>query len=194
MSGQFHWDGNCAGTPEYGTIELLQSGLITQQYAKFEKYFSEFDIKPKNTPVCLYADRFRGTKYGRANPRFDVLELYCYADANLQLPRSRGCYMVGLNGAWIEMKSNVPILLLAFDQDEGCCSLLRRLRKPVTTLDVRVVKYSQPALFVNSTPLRCGLCGVACRVDFRDSHLRPPLVNLSRLDHVLSQQGHAAAR
>jgi hypothetical protein len=167
----------------------------------FEKYFSEFDIKPQNIPVrtenkelvnasdedhslarnlpypslvasmgyvatwtkpgfmmahsalasvmtkwpiehfrialgvrmCLYADRFRGTKYGRANPRFDVLELYCYADANLQLPRSRGCYMVGLNGAWIEMKSNVPILLLAFDQDEGCCSLLRRLRKPVTT-------------------------------------------------------------
>ena len=50
--------------------------------------------------MCLHADRYRGTKYGRANARFDVSELYCYADANLQLPKSRGCYMVGLNGAW----------------------------------------------------------------------------------------------
>jgi hypothetical protein len=50
--------------------------------------------------MCLHADRYRGTKYGRANARFDVPELYCYADANLQLPKSRGCYMVGLNGAW----------------------------------------------------------------------------------------------
>ena len=38
--------------PEHGTIELLQIWIvITQQYAKFEKYLSEFDIKPQNIPV-----------------------------------------------------------------------------------------------------------------------------------------------
>jgi hypothetical protein len=55
--------------------------------------------------VCLYADRFRGTNYGRANLRLEEVALYCYAEANLQLPRSCGCYMVGLNGALIEMET-----------------------------------------------------------------------------------------
>ena len=55
--------------------------------------------------VCLYADRFRGTNYGRANLRLEEVALCCYAEANLQLPRSCGCYMVGLNGALIEMET-----------------------------------------------------------------------------------------
>ena len=55
--------------------------------------------------VCLYADKFRGTNYGRANLRLEEVALYCYAEANLQLPRSCGCYMVGLNGALIEMET-----------------------------------------------------------------------------------------
>ena len=58
-----------------------------------------------HTLVCLYADRFRGTNYGRANLRLEEVALYRYAEANLQLPRSCGCDMVGLNEALIEMET-----------------------------------------------------------------------------------------
>jgi hypothetical protein len=52
-------------------------------------------------------NRFRGTKYGRANVRFDVLELYCYANANITTSEiSWLLHVVGLNGAWIEMKQH----------------------------------------------------------------------------------------
>ena len=64
-----------------------------------------------NVLSYLHHDRFRGVKYNGADNEHGINQLYCYADANLQVPRSRGCYALMINDAAIELKSQLQTII-----------------------------------------------------------------------------------